>query len=325
MRKAVSFNSKGLQCRGWLYVPDHLGERKAPAVVMAHGLSAVKDQALPDYARQFTAAGFVTLVFDYRFFGDSEGEPRCQLFPLEMIEDYRNAITWVSDQPEVDPQRIGIWGTSFSGGYVLYLGSFDRRVKAVVAQVPNVASPESRHARSPEKWESDSQAMIKDRIERYKTGAMDYIKVVAPQGESCIIPGKPDYDYFMESQAAAPNWRNQLTRESLEKMREFDPVGSIGLMAPTALLLIPGERDELISFDAVKKVYERAGEPKALHALPITHFEIYHEPWLSKAAEAAIEWFRRYLNHEMSRELLWREFPTDQRGTYSSQFWDPRG
>jgi fermentation-respiration switch protein FrsA (DUF1100 family) len=295
MRKTVSFASKELQCRGWLYLPDGLGSGRAPAIVMAHGLSAVKEQALPEYARQFAAAGFVTLVFDYRYFGESDGEPRGQLFPLEMVEDYRNAITWLSDQAEVDPARIGIWGTSFSGGYVLYVGSFDRRVKAVVAQVPNVANPLSRHARSPERWESDSRVMLEDRTERYYTGAVDYVKVVAPEGEPCIIPGKAAYDFFTGSQAAAPNWRNQLTRESLEKMREFDPVTSIGLLAPAALLLIAGERDELISLDAVEKVYQRAVEPKGLHRLPITHFQIYYEPWLSRAAGAAIDWFERYL------------------------------
>jgi hypothetical protein len=212
-----------------------------------------------------------------------------------MVEDYRNAITWASAQPEIDPQRIGIWGTSFSGGYVLYVGSFDRRVKAVVAQVPNVATPESRHTRSPDKWESDSEAMIDDRLERYWTGAVNYVKVVAPPGEPCIIPGKTAFDFFMGSAAQAPNWRNQLTRESLEKMREFDPVTAVELMSPAALLLIPGERDELIPLEAVNRVYERAKEPKALRSLPITHFEIYYEPWLSRAAGEAIRWFERYL------------------------------
>ena len=294
MRKKVSFESKGLQCSGWLYSPVELS-KKAPAIVMAHGLSAVKEQALPDYAEKFAAAGFVTLVFDYRFFGESEGEPRCQLFPLEMVDDYRNAITWVSDLPGVDPQRIGIWGTSFSGSYVLYAGTFDRRVKAVVAQVPNVATPESRHNRSPERWETDARTMIEDRIERYRTGHVDYIKIVSALGEPCIIPGKSAYDFFVGTQATAPNWRNQLTRESLEKMREFDPVSSISLMSPTALLLIAGENDELISFEAVKRVSEKAGEPKSLVAFPITHFEIYYEPWLSKAADAAVAWYTRHL------------------------------
>lgn len=124
MRKDVEFNSKELRCRGWLYVPDDLPVgRKAPAVVMAHGFTAVKEQVLPEFAERFAAAGFVTMVFDYRHFGESEGEPRGQLFPLEMVEDYRNAITWVSDQPEVDPNRICLWGTSYSGGLVIYAGT----------------------------------------------------------------------------------------------------------------------------------------------------------------------------------------------------------
>ena len=80
MRKTISFESRGSQCSGWLYVPDGLGTNKAPAVVMAHGLSAVKEQALPGYARQFAAAGFATLVFDYRCFGASEGEPAANCF-----------------------------------------------------------------------------------------------------------------------------------------------------------------------------------------------------------------------------------------------------
>ncbi len=294
MRKKVTFESNGLNCSGWLYVPES-SKGKGPAVVMAHGLSAVKEQALPDYAEKLAGAGLVALIFDYRTFGESEGEPRCRLFPLEMVEDYRNAISWLSDRPEVDPQRIGIWGTSFSGSYVLFAGTFDRRVKAVVAQVPNVGTPRGRFERSPERWERDARMMADERTERYRTGIVEYVKIVSSDGEPCVIPGKSAYDFFMGSQAVAPNWRNQLTRESLEKTREFDPVGLIDLMSPTALMLIAGEKDELIALESVKKVFERAREPKELVVLPITHFEIYYEPWLSKAAEAAARWFTRYL------------------------------
>jgi fermentation-respiration switch protein FrsA (DUF1100 family) len=295
MLKKVWFPSKNIECAGLYYIPDNLGAKRAPAIVMAHGLSAVKEQALPGYAVEFAQAGFVTLAFDYRFFGESGGEPRCQLFPLEMVEDYRNAISWVCEQPEVDPQRVGIWGTSFSGGYVLYVGAFDRRVKAVVSQVPAVGNPLSRHDRSPERWERDSQAMIEERGNRYRTGAVSYVKVVAPPGEPCIIPGKAAYDFFIGSQASAPNWRNALTRESLEKMREFDNVTPIGLISPTPLTVIAAEADELIPVQTLKGVYDRAGEPKEFHALPITHFEIYQEPWLSKAAQLATDSFSRYL------------------------------
>jgi fermentation-respiration switch protein FrsA (DUF1100 family) len=296
MRKDITFSSKGLPCRGWLYVPDDLPEsQKSPTIVMAHGFSAVKEMMLPDFAERFTAAGFVTLAFDYRYFGDSEGEPRSQLFPLEQVEDVRNAITWVSDQPEVDPQRIGIWGTSYGGGIVVYTASFDRRIKAVVAQVPATIGTEFRRALDPKGWDARDAFYLRDRVERCRTGAVNYMKVVAPEGEPCVFPGKESYEGYMAWLERSPNWRNQVTIESLEKIREFDSTRLVHWIAPTALLLIPAEKDSLIPVDAVKETYEKAREPKALLALPIKHFDIYYEPWLSKAAGAAIDWFEKYL------------------------------
>jgi len=299
MRKDITFASKGLRCSGWLYVPDDLKSgQKVPAILMATGLSGVKEDVLPDYAERFVAAGFVALAFDYRFLGDSEGEPRSQIFPLEMAEDFRNAIAWVSRQPEVDPRRIGVWGTSYSGSVVMWVGTFDKRVKAVVAQVPGpMHPPPMRRVVNPEGWDRLGELLLRDRIERYKTGVVNYMKVVAPEGEPCCLPGKEAYDGVMAIEERAPNWRNQITLESLEKMREFDPVSSIELMSPTALLLIPAEKEGLIRsyMDAVKAVYEKARPPKDMIVLPVSHFEMYREPWLSKSADAAVNWFKQHL------------------------------
>ena len=296
LHNTVSFRSKGLNCSAFLYIPEKSSvEITLPAIVMAHGLSGVKEQALPQVADKFAAAGFVTLLFDYRFFGDSEGEPRNQVFPLEMVEDYRNAISWISGLPEVNPQRIGIWGTSLSGSLVLYTGTFDRRVRAIVAQVPALFSPVLRYARNPEKWDSDSNAILQDRIERYRTGTVNYVNIVAPPGQPCVLPGKEAYDFFMSTRETAPNWLNQMTTESMEKMREFDVVSSAHLLSPTPALFIPAENDGLVSPDTLTMIYEKLSEPKSIASLPITHFEIYHDPWLSKAADIAIDWYREHL------------------------------
>ncbi len=296
MRRDVTFQSRGLRCRGWLYTPDSLGPgRKAPAVVMANGFSATKEMALPRFAERFAAAGLATLVFDYRFFGESDGQPRNQILPLEMVEDYRNAITWVSDLPEVDSGRVGVWGTSLSGGLVLYVGTYDKRVKAVVAQVPSALNYESRRAMNPTSFDAANALLLNDRVARYKTGAVNYIKVVAPDAEPCALPGKAPYDAVMALAEGAPNWRNQVTLESLEKIREFDPVSLIHLLAPAALLLVAAEKDELIPLTAVRNAYERACSPKSLTVLPMTHFQVYYEPWLSRAIDEEVNWFTRYL------------------------------
>jgi fermentation-respiration switch protein FrsA (DUF1100 family) len=300
MRKDIIFTSKGLHCSGWIYVPDGLPQdQKAPAIVLAHGFAGEKESILPNYAERFVHAGFVALVFDYRYFGDSEGEPRHQLFPLEEVEDVRNAITWISDQPEVDSQRIGLWGTSFGGGIVVYTATWDRRVKVVVAQVPAAISKETRANLNPEQWKRMGDFLLRDRIQRYKTGAVNYLKVVSLEAEPCVFPGKEFYDEYMDLLVrypkSNPTWLNGVTLESLEKVREFDPVGMIQYLAPTALLLIAAENDSAIPVDAVRETYKRAGEPKALSVLPIKHFEINAEPWLTKSAAEAIGWYNKYL------------------------------
>lgn len=296
MRQNIEFSSNGLQCRGWLYVPDTLvGGKTAPGIVMAHGFAGVKEMGLTGFAEKFSNAGFVTLVFDYRYWGDSEGDPRNQIFALDMVEDYRNGITWLSDRPEVDAQRIGVWGTSYSGGLCLYVGTHDKRVKAVVAQVPSTLNAESRRAKDPEAWDRVGEFLIKERIERYKAKSVKYMNVVAPEGEPCVFPDSDAYNWYMEFREFAPNWENKVSLESLEKLREFDPVSLIHLMSPTALLLIAGENDNLIPIEAVRETFERAREPKSLSVLPITHFVPYKDPWLSKFAELATDWFQTHL------------------------------
>ena len=232
-------------------------------------------------------------LYQWFLIGDSEGEPRSQNFPLEMVEDYRNAITWLSDQPEVDPQRIGIWGTAFSGGLVLYVATYDKRVKAVVAQVPFAPSPEQQRICNPEDYDNMGWLLLRDRIASYKTGVVNYMKVVSSEGEPCCLPGKETYDEFMAMKA--PNWRNQVTLESLEKMREFDSASLVHWISLAALLFVPAKKDDLFSLNEVYAIYEKAREPKAITALPIRHFEVYSEPWSSKATSAAINWFQKYL------------------------------
>ncbi|MBG4149423.1 alpha/beta fold hydrolase, partial [Pseudomonas aeruginosa] len=136
-RLNVEFRSEGVALRGWLYLPEARAER--PAIVMTHGFSGVKEQYLDRYAEVFAAAGFVVLLYDHPNFGDSDGEPRQEIDPVMQRRGYRDAITWLGAQARVDARRIGIWGTSYSGGHVLEVAALDRRVKCVVAQVPTVS------------------------------------------------------------------------------------------------------------------------------------------------------------------------------------------
>lgn len=196
-RRDVTFASQGLKCAAWYYVPKGVKvDEKRPAIVMAHGWSATKEMYLDNFASKFADAGFVVLVFDYRFLGASEGEPRGQLLPADQHDDYRNAITWVSLQKEVDANRIGIWGTSYSGAHVLQIAAYDRRVKAVVAQVPGADSWDLVRRNVPgSEWDGMFAWFANDRQERYTSGKVNYIPVVAEKGPSSL-PQKESYEWF---------------------------------------------------------------------------------------------------------------------------------
>jgi dipeptidyl aminopeptidase/acylaminoacyl peptidase len=115
-RRDVVFTSGDSYAAGWLFLPEQASTRaRVPAVAMAHGVGAVKEMYLEPFARRFADAGVAALLFDYRSFGASGGEPRRRILPRDQIEDYRSALTWLSLQPEIDADRLGVWGTSFSG------------------------------------------------------------------------------------------------------------------------------------------------------------------------------------------------------------------
>jgi uncharacterized protein len=300
MRRNITFMSKGLRCAGFLYVPDNLpAGRKAPAIVMAHGFSGVKEALLPNFAERFSEAGFVTLIFDYRYLGESEGEPRSQIIWYEQIEDYRNAITWISELPEVDANRIGIWGTSYAGAHVLYVAAYDRRVKAVVSQVSGGVDfwDLLMHGSGPEAFGQLCNFLAQDRIARYKSDAATYVKVIAREGELQALAGPEAYEFFEnEVSRLGPNWVNQVTIESLEKMLEYNISVVLPRISPTPVLMVLAERDFLIPIDMAKQGYERLREPKELCVVSCGHFDLYYkEPWFSHVSKAATDWFKKYL------------------------------
>jgi fermentation-respiration switch protein FrsA (DUF1100 family) len=298
VRQDVVFRSEGLCCRGWLYVPEDLPPGGAPAIAMAHGFSGVKEMFLPRFAEHFAREGLVTLVFDYRYLGASDGEPRGQVFPHEQREDYRNAITWLSRRPEVDPLRIGVWGTSYSGGHVLHLAAFDRRIKAVVAQVPAVSIWRQILASGGKTALHGLLGLAAlDRIGRFDGGATSYLKVVAPPGELCVLSTPDAHEWFEKAGAElAESWENLVTVESAEQLLEYDAAGPIELISPTPLLVIAAEEDSLMSLAVVRQAFERAGEPKKLLTLACGHFDVYgSEPWFAQAVGAAADFFVTHL------------------------------
>jgi uncharacterized protein len=296
-RRDIEFSSDGITLRGWLY--SAAGDAaQAPVIVMAHGLSAVKEMYLDDYAAFFAKAGLHVLVYDHRNFGASDGEPRQEVDPVAQNRGYRDAITYAIGLPEVDRNRIGVWGSSFSGGHVQVVAAYDRRVKAAVAQVPFVTGHDNVRALVRADFlPAFRQQFEADRESRFAGGAPAMVPAVdADPLASVMMPSADAWEWFSRgSKERAPSWKNEITMRSVERVSEYEPGDVIHRISPTPLLMIIAEDDNVAPAELAFAAYERAREPKELVVIPGGHFDAYAGDGFAQAAGAAREFFVRKL------------------------------
>jgi uncharacterized protein len=304
MRQDIEFDAEGTTLRGWFYIPDGV-TGPAPTVVMSHGYSAVKEMYLDAFAEAFCDAGMCALVYDNRNLGASDGEPRQEIDPWAQIADYRDAITFARTLDAVDRDRIGIWGSSYSGSHVIVVGAIDRRVKCVVAQVPLISGRDNGrrlirsdiHAPLREMFDADREA-------RYRGEPPAMIPIVAREGEPAVLPTPDSHDWFMATGAErAPAWRNECTLRSVEMFLAYEPGAYLPLVSPTPLLLVVAAGDHLTVSDLAIDAYERAREPKRLALLPGGHFDAYVGDFATSSA-AATAWFAEHLHVEARQPAL---------------------
>jgi uncharacterized protein len=299
MRRDIDFSSEGTPCVGWLYLPDGIpAGQKVPAIVMANAITAVKEMVLPAYAERFAAAGFACLAFDFRFLGESGGEPRNQVFAAAQIDDLRNAISWLATQPEVDAARIGAWGASFGGAHILYLASFDKRIRAAVASVPSMRTLDTMISFVGREGLGKVLGFLGwDRSARYQSGQVTTMKAVSDGSENAMLPNPEANAYYPRlASTIAPNWRNEVTVESLEKLLEYDPAIALDLVSPTPLLMIIAEQDQSQPANVSADAFARIGEPKLLVKVAAGHTAMLEQPELvAQAADEAIAWFKQHM------------------------------
>jgi fermentation-respiration switch protein FrsA (DUF1100 family) len=295
-RRDVEFNAESVTLRGWFYAAE-TGGAPAPAVVMAHGFSAVKEMYLDSFAEVFAAAGLNVLVFDNRNFGASDGKPRQEIDPWAQVRDYRHAITYAGTLPEVAPGRIGIWGSSYSGGHVLVVAAIDRRVKAVVSQVPLISGHDNLRALVRADFIAGLREQFEaDRLARFNGEPPVLVPVVDedPLAPSAL-PTADSWQWFTETgKTRAPAWLNEVTLRSVEMFTEYEPVTYLPYISPTPLLLAVAEGDHLVPVELAIAAYEKAHQPKELVILPGGHFDAYTVGFDASSGPAR-DWFVRHL------------------------------
>jgi len=283
----------GIDLGAWLFLPQ--GDGRRPAITMAHGFAGTKEHGLERFATAFAAAGFVVLVHDHRNFGKSGGELRGDVNPWTQVADWRRAISYLEARPEVDPTRIGLWGTSYAGGHAIVLAATDRRLRCVVAQVPTISGYEQGLRRiSPDALPALEQAFDEDEKAQFRGEPPRRQGVVSGDlSVPAAYRSRDAIDFYLQP-VPAGQWENEITLRSTRAARMYEPGNWISRVSPTPLLLVVGLGDTVTLTDLALAAYERALEPKRLVLVPGGHFD----PYLSQfalAEAAATAWFREHI------------------------------
>lgn len=301
MPKTVTFSSDGVDLEGLLFTPKTPGPH--PVVVMAGGWCYVKELVQPRYAQVFEQAGIASLIFDYRGFGGSGGELRQHLDPHQQVADYRNAISYVETLNEVDADRIGVWGISYSGGHSLIVGALDPRARAVASIVPVVDGLETmRRAHGTMGFRRLSEAILQSRRRLWATGEHDYIKhsSTTPADELCTwpFPGSPPL-FQMLKETEAPRYENRNTVASVEMLMEYSVEPHVHQLVDTPTLMVLADNDDFTWSDLEVKAFNQIPNPaKKLHIVGATdHHQLYRDPEKTKvAANVCRDWFIEHLS-----------------------------
>jgi uncharacterized protein len=295
-RQQVSFTSDGLELVGDLRVPG--GGGPSPAVVLTGPLTGVKEQVAGTYAQLLAEAGYVTLAFDHRNFGESGGQPRQHEDSAGKLADLRDAVTYLRSRAEVDPERVGVCGVCLGTAYALRFSAFDPRVKALALVAGAYNDPRAmREGMGADGYRTQLLAAAEAWERLAATGEVDYLPAVADDGGPAMMPGDEPFAYYGTDRAPSPGWRNRVTALSIRELITLDAAMAADFISPTPMLVVHGQRDDYCGPDAAQAVYDRAGEPKRIRWLPAQlHIDLYDNPEFVGPAVAEVSaWFGDHL------------------------------
>lgn len=290
----ISFYSEGAKLKGILRMPDAAGSGR-PGIVQGPGWLGLMDAKLYErYHQSFTEAGYVVLVFDYRGFGESEGE-KGLILPLHQAEDIRNAITYLQHRPEVDGNRIGLFGSGGTGGAnPIYVAAVDRRVRCVVSNYAIANGREwLRGMRREYEWLEFLKRVAEDRKRRVLGGRGE---MVNPREELMVAsPERKETAVKKDVDSRIPD---RVPLRCAEALMEFCPEDYVASISPRAILFISTENDAVTPEEQTLRLFEKAGPPKKLILQKETsHYKAYSD-YFDQVTPQIIDWYDRYLKYE---------------------------
>jgi fermentation-respiration switch protein FrsA (DUF1100 family) len=290
-RTEVTFDSSGVECAAYLYRPAS-GSGAVPCVVMAHGFTATRDDGLPAYAERFAEAGLAVLLFDYRYFGASAGEPRQLIDAGRQQEDYHAAIRYARAVDGVDKDRIVLWGTSFSGGHVIAVAARDFRVAAVISQVP-FADGVSAALQVPLKIQLRlGLAGLQDALGSLRGQPPRFVPAVGKPGEVAVMTTPEAEPGMLSLIAAHSRWRNEVTARTMLTLPLYRPAPRAENLGMPVLVCVAAD-DAITPPEPAVRMAERAPRGELVR-YPGGHFELYQGEAFRQAVADQVDFLRRH-------------------------------
>jgi dipeptidyl aminopeptidase/acylaminoacyl peptidase len=286
----VSFFSEGERIAGLWRTPDGEPSGRLRAVVQGPGWLGLKDAKLyVRYHEALTAAGFGVLVFDYRGFGDSEGEK--VLSPAGQLQDLRNAVTYLTTRDDVDADAIGVFGSGGTGGgNAVLLAAVDPRIRAAVSQLPVADGRDWLHRmRSEHEWLAFLADLDEDRRMRVLDGKGRLVhpreEIMVPTPERRATTVKADVDDRIPT---------AVSLAAADEILEYRPLTAAATLE-TPLLVVGVEGDATTPTDHAVALFEAAQGPRKLvMQRHTTHYAAYDRYW-EQVTPAIVDWFDRYV------------------------------
>jgi uncharacterized protein len=304
-RGDVSFESGGETCVAWHFTGEgnaFATERGRPCVVMAHGVGGTRDSGLEPFAEAFAEAGLDVLLFDYRNFGASTGEPRQLGWPPRHREDYRAAVAFARGLDGVDPQQIILWGSSWSGGHVVYVAADDPRIAAVISQTPDLDG--LRTLREIARYADWGQLLriniesLKDVLGAIRRRGPLMMPIVAEPGQVAAMASedaKPGY-----LRIAGPSWRNEIIARCVLARWTNRPITKMDKLRCPILVQI-ADRDQVAPPPGARAAAWRAKGRVEVREYPSAHFDIYVGEWRERSIADQLHFLRRHLSPTPTR------------------------
>lgn len=261
-------------------------------MILGHGFGVTRAARLGAYAERFAAAGIAALAFDYRHFGDSEGEPRQLLDIGRQLGDWQAALAFVRSLDGIDPERVALWGSSFGGGHVVRVAAGDARVAAAVSQIPFTTGLSALRAIGPRQAARLTAAGLRDVSRRLRGRQPHMVPIAAPPGELAAI-STPDALPGYEAMHDEGPLRNEVAARIGLRVPSYNPARAVSRVRCPLLVCI-AEEDAVTPAAPAERMAARAPRGEVVR-YPVEHFAIYVGEWFERAVADQTEFLSRHL------------------------------